>query len=248
MNVEPYRWRVSGSFAAHLWKAATQQHHRELAPLIGRLVPPDGVVFDIGAHAGQFTKLFARTAQSGQVYAFEPASYARTILRSVVWLHRLDNVTIVPAALGGASEVTALSLPIKASGSHGFGLAHLGPPEKRWAAVAREVVVQTTLDDLVAALALGRLDFVKADIEGWEVQLLRGGRGALERLRPRLLIELNAAHLARAGDSLEVAFGLLAECGYRAFSLGGDLRLAPAAPGDGDFWFLPEEDAVIREL
>src|SRR5437899_1856078 len=103
LQVHPYRWRLSGSFLAHLFKATTQQHHRALAPTIARLVPSDSVVFDVGAHAGQYTKLLARTAVAGRVYAFEPGGYARSILRSVVWLHGLANVAVLPIALGAAS-------------------------------------------------------------------------------------------------------------------------------------------------
>jgi hypothetical protein len=93
LQVNPYRWRLSGSFLAHLYKATTQQHHRALAATIMRLVPPASVVFDIGAHAGQYTKLFANAAAEGRVYAVEPGSYARSILRSVVWLHGLPPMS-----------------------------------------------------------------------------------------------------------------------------------------------------------
>src|ERR1700757_2482247 len=120
MQAHPYRWRPSGSFLAHLWKATTQQHHRALASAIGQFVPADGIVFDVGAHAGQYTKLFARAARDGRVYAFEPASYARSILRSVVWLHRLSNVAVVPLALGSENGLDTLTIPVKDSGSYGF--------------------------------------------------------------------------------------------------------------------------------
>ena len=177
----------------------------------------------------------------GRVYAFEPGSYARTILRSVVWLHRLDNVTIVPAALGAEAGTAALNMPIKASGARGFGLAHLGDAEARWASVARKRWRKRGLERVaVAGFGLDRLDFLKADIEGWEVQMLQGARDALRRFRPRLVLELTAAHLARAGDTLDGAFRLLAELGYCAFLLRPDGRLAPAGPGEGDFWFLPQ--------
>jgi FkbM family methyltransferase len=86
------------------------------------------VVFDVGAHAGQYTKLFARAASCGHVYAFEPGSYARAILRASVALHRLDNVTVVPMALGAARGVDILSVPVKHRGGFGFGLSHLGRP------------------------------------------------------------------------------------------------------------------------
>jgi hypothetical protein len=85
--------------------------------------------------------------------------------------------------------------------------------------VAAETVAQTTVDALVAALGLDRLDFLKADIEGGELRMLEGARKTLARLHPHPLIELTAAHLARAGDTLADAFGFLAARGYRAFAL-----------------------------
>lgn len=243
MRTEPYRWRLTPGYAAHLWKAVTQQHHRELLPLFRRFIPAEGIVVDVGAHAGQFAKLFARCAASGRVYAVEPSAYARSILTAVVRLHRLGNVAIVPMALGADRRESQLSTPIKASGSHGFGLAHLGEPEDRWHRVATETVSETTLDALAAELRLDRLDFIKADIEGSEMRFLAGARETIARFRPRLLVELNDAHLARAGDTMADAFVLLAGLGYRGFVLGGDGRFTPAEPGGaGDFWFLPADD------
>lgn len=239
----PYRWRVSGSFIAHLWKATTQQHHRALAATIGKLVPPDGIVFDIGAHAGQYTKLFARAARHGQVYAFEPASYARSILRAVIWLHRLSNVAVVPIALGSEAGIDTLTIPVKESGSFGFGLSHLGKPSARWQAIATEIVALATIDGVVNSLGLDRLDFVKADVEGWELRLLRGGENTLARFRPPLLLELSEAALLRAGDKLSEAFAFLAARGYRAFRCDPRRNLVPiTSPTDGDFWFIPAEE------
>lgn len=238
MRVAPYRWRLSGSFIAHLFKAATQQHHRDLIAPITRVVPSSGIVFDIGAHAGQYTKLFARAASAGHVYAFEPGSYARAILRMVVSLHRLGNVTIAPMALGSACGLANLNVPVKASGSYGFGLSHLGPPQERWSDIAQELVALTTLDAVAAALDLDRLDLVKADVEGWELALLRGGALTLERFRPVLVIELLSQHLARANDCVADAFAFLAGLGYTAFDLTPTGDLVPATgPRDGEFWF-----------
>ena len=245
MQVHPYHWRPSGSFLAHLLKATTQQHHRALAPTIARLVPPTAVVFDVGAHAGQYTKLFARAANHGRVYAFEPGSYARSILRMVVWLHGLSNVAVVPMALGSEARLDTLTIPLKSSGSFGFGLSHLGKPSERWRAVAQEIVAVTTVDGVVKTLDLDRLDFIKADIEGWELRLLHGAESTLDRFRPRLLLELSGTALARAGDRLADAFAFLAARGYRAFRFEAGASLAPVAECvDGDFWFIPADDPV----
>ena len=138
IEIDPYRWRLSGSFLAHLFKATTRQHHRAVAATIMRLVPPALVVFDVGAHAGQYTKLFAIAAVEGRVYAVEPGSYARSILRSVVWLHGLANVAVLPIALGSGSELGTLTLPVKSRGGLGFGLAHLGTPGNAGTSRARD--------------------------------------------------------------------------------------------------------------
>jgi FkbM family methyltransferase len=243
MRIDPYRWNLSSSTLAHLFKAITQQHHRALKSTIVRLVPPASVVFDVGAHAGQYTKLFARAAAEGRVYAFEPGSYARSILRTVVYLHRLDNVVVLPLALSGISGLGTLTVPLKNRGSLGFGLAHLGTPGDRWDRITQEIVALTTLDTVVAVLGLDRVDFIKADIEGWELRFLHGSRATLRRFRPHLLLELTGDHLARAGDRLDEAFAFLEELGYAAFEFvpGGEL-VPVAARRDGDFWFIPRED------
>ena len=223
---------------AHLFKAVAKQHHRELRPLLARYIPAQAVVVDAGAHAGQFTKLFAGLAPEGRVYAFEPGSYARYILATAVRWRRLGNVTVVPAGLGEAAGSAELSLPLKASGSLGFGLAHLGAEEGGRPA-HRERVTITTLDGFVAETGLARLDFIKADLEGWEVRLLLGARASLARLRPVVLVELVAAHLARAGDRAEAAWEILAPLGYRAHKLGPGESPVEGFTGDADYLFVP---------
>lgn len=232
--------RARLSWCAHLWKAATQQHHRAYAPLFARHVPRDAVVCDVGAHAGQFTKLFARLAPNGHVYSFEPGGYALSILRRVVALHRLRNVEICPFGLGDRAVAETLRMPVKRSGSMGFGLSHLGADPRTSVA---EAVTLATLDAFAAERKLARLDFVKADIEGWEMRMLAGAAGAVARFRPALLIEVQATHLARAGDTPAAIWQFFAPLGYRAELVrpeGGGLSLAPApAPCAGDLLWTP---------
>jgi hypothetical protein len=126
---------------------------------------------------------------------------------------------------------------VKASGSYGFGLAHLGPHTRAGAAETEDVEV-TTLDALATRLALTRLDFIKADIEGWEQPMIEGGRATLTRFKPALLIELNEKHLRRAGGSIAALWQFLIGLGYRAYA--GTPGMAPLTePRDGDVLFLP---------
>lgn len=222
---------------AHVWKAATQQHHRDLLPRLRPLLPTDGVGVDIGAHAGQFTKLFARLARNGRVIAVEPSPYARSILRRVVRLHRLRNVTLVAGGLSDRPGELVLATPIKRSGGIGFGLASFAPSDRQGGMREDRVAVET-LDGLVERLDLSRLDLIKCDVEGWEGHVLRGGKATLARFRPALLLEIVASSLARAGDTPDTIWSLLAPLGYAAE------RLPDGAPvegfaGDADYLFRP---------
>ena len=232
--------RLSGrarlTFAAHLFKAVTRQHHRELIPILRPLLPADGVVLDIGAHAGQMAKLFAGLAPNGHVHAFEPGAYALSVLRPAVALRGRGRITIEPVALGAKPGRLTLTTPIKRSGSYGFGLSHLGATTGQ-KAFRHEVAVET-VDGFVARRGLGRVDLIKADIEGWEMQMLQGAVRTLTELRPALMLEVVDAYLARAGDSRAALWRFLSALNYRPCRLAEGLP--PFDPeADGDVVWIP---------
>jgi FkbM family methyltransferase len=228
--------RQRASWLAHLFKAATQQHHGELRSLFAPHIPNDAVVIDIGAHAGQFSKLFARMARNGRVYAFEPSAYARSIMAPALRLNRINNVTLTPMGLSDVAGTLTLHTPLKRSGALGFGIAHLGAHETG-AAQIDQAVALTTLDEFAGAQRLAWLDFIKADIEGWELRALKGGEATLRRFMPALYLEVDAAHLARAGDTPADLFEWLGALGYRGFAT-PDLEAAPSWSGAGDYLFV----------
>jgi len=81
--------------------------------------------------------------------------------------------------------------------------------------------------------------------EGRGPSQLHSVENTLCRFCPHMLIELSAAHLARAGDQLDDAFAFLSGLGYTAFELTSGGGLVPvAAPHDGDFWFIWRDDPV----
>jgi FkbM family methyltransferase len=235
-----FRWAITPTYLAHLFKAVLKQHHKSLGAVMRGMLPEDGVAFDIGAHAGQYAKLLSRLTPRGQVFAFEPGSYARSILRVALYLNRCRNVAIVPLALGEREGTAMLTLPVKRRGAYGFGLAHLGR-DTRWREVRRDIVALTTIDRFATLTELHRLDFIKADIEGWEMQAVRGGLDTIRRFRPVIMLEMTEGALARAGDSLAAAYRTLGDLDYRPATLGADGRLQPVdRPIEGDIWWLPE--------
>jgi FkbM family methyltransferase len=192
------------------------------------------VVIDVGAHAGQFSKLFARMAPAGQVYAFEPSAYARSVMAPAVAFNRLRNIILIPSGLGERPATVVLHTPLKRSRSLGFGTAHLGLGE---GPTVDQIIEVTTLDAVAQSCALTRLDFIKADIEGWELQALKGGETTLRRFLPALYLEVDAALMRRAGDTPEALFRWLEAMGYRAFTTPA-LELVRDYGGAGDYLFV----------
>jgi FkbM family methyltransferase len=220
---------------AHVLKAATQQHHLEFREAFRPHVPDDAVVFDVGAHAGQFSKLFAALAPRGRVFAFEPSAYARSVLKPALAWNRVRNVEIVPLGLSDADGAMVLHTPIKKRGQLGFGLAHLGD-DTGSRATQEQTIRLATLDGFAAGRGLDRLDFIKADVEGWELHMLQGAVRTLSAFRPALFLEVVGSSLARAAARPDEVFALLAPLGYRARKA-RDFRPVDGFDGDGDYLF-----------
>lgn len=227
--------RARAGWLAHVLKAATQQHHRELEPAFRPHVPPEAVVFDVGAHAGQFAKLFARMAPRGRVFAFEPSAYARSVLQPALRWNGLRNVEVVPMGLSDADGAAVLHTPIKTRGEVGYGLAHLGTDEDP-RAMLEQTIPLTTLDAFFSGRGLKRLDFIKADVEGWEAHVLRGAGQTLAATRPALFLEVVESSLARAGASPADIWALLVPLGYRAMKA-PDFAPCAGFDGPGDYLF-----------
>lgn len=184
------------------------------------LVAPGATCVDVGAEYGLYTYLLAHLAgPGGSVHSVEPLPGPRRFLTSVLGLVGARTVTVHAAALSSGGGAGTMSLPVRrslpvhgraflTSGARGLGSnAEFGG--HRGVAVA-----VTTLDELAASQGLERVDVVKADVEGAELAVLRGGRAVLERDHPVLLLEVEDRHLARYGQRAADVVAHLAALGY----------------------------------
>ena len=235
--------RTRLTWFAHLYKACFKQYHRELSKPLSIFIPDRGVVFDVGAHAGQFAKLFAHLAPNGEIYSIEPSEYALSILKLALKINQLSQVTVINTGLSDFNGEATLNIPIKESGSVGFGLSHI---EKSSVPKKEKTVQQTirvaTLDSVVSKLELDRLDFIKSDIEGWELRMLVGASKTLRTLRPVVFTEVNNKSLARADDTIKDLFAYMEEQDYRPFLHTSDGMFKSIKVVDNvDIFFIPLE-------
>lgn len=151
----------------------------ELA-LIRSIVRPGDVAVDAGANIGLFTTSLARAVgEAGGVHAFEPNPETFQQLERNVRLNGLSNVHLNRLALSDSSGSAMLRSPV----ANEPGLASLsgeGDP-------VAEVTV-TTLDEYSTAADIETIAFLKLDVEGAELDALRGAQGLVEDGRVRRIL------------------------------------------------------------
>jgi FkbM family methyltransferase len=199
---------------------------RQLQRFYRRFVPAGGLAFDIGAHAGNRVEAFR--GLGARVVAVEPQTDFVQILHRR--FGRDPMVTVLACALGRTAGVAQLQAsartPTVATLSADF-VRRAGAAASfrhvRWSA-GPQVAVHT-LDALIAHH--GRPDFVKIDVEGYELEVLAGLSQVLPALSFEFLPPLREVALACV-DRLEALAG---PGRYRyAVSLGERLRwLQPEA-------------------
>lgn len=155
-----------------------------------KLVKSDFIVWDVGANIGYLTLNFARVCPQGCVYAFEPDSVSFDRLRQNINQNTFSNISITQQALGARREVVTL-----------YKLYHNNPGANRillsgkQRGYATEKVEVTTGDILMVQLNSHRLDVLKIDVEGFELFVLKGAQGLVQKFRPILFVELAELNL-----------------------------------------------------
>jgi FkbM family methyltransferase len=186
------------------------------------LVGAGSVCVDVGAAAGLYTLALSRLAgPSGQVHSVEPLAFAHPVWTRILGTRGMANVRQHALALGAEPGRGVMSVPV---GRYGMvtGRSFLADrcrglgSNAEFAGQVQVSVPVGTLDGLCAGL--GRVDFIKIDVEGGELGVLRGAAGVIEAGRPALLVEVEARHTARYEYGPEELAGWLGRRGYRMYA------------------------------
>jgi FkbM family methyltransferase len=197
------------------------------AQFLIRYLRPGMTVLDLGAHHGFYTLLSSKcVGPDGRVIAFEPSPREGVRLRTHVRLNKCRNVSIESVALGSTNGTAKLFL---VDGQEDW-CNSLRPPAVQ--ASTRVVTVDViSLDHYLSRAELGSIDFIKLDVEGAELEVLKGARTLLHsEKRPVFLAEIYDIRTAAWGYRAHEIVQMLKSCGYSWFWLGGEGRLKPIDP------------------
>ena len=182
------------------WQGYQEADRGEII-LLKKLLKPDSIFIDVGANVGVFSLVAALIAKNGEIHAFEPSMRLFGNLKENIALNGFTNIKT--NNLGLFSETTNKTL----HHPKGVGMVNAGA-----ASLFQEVQIDTdnfesetislvTLDNYVEKNNLLRIDLIKMDIEGAEMNALQGATRSLVQFKPQILMELDEAYLHRAGSS-----------------------------------------------
>lgn len=213
----------------------------EEIPHLSRFLQEDDICLDVGAHGGAWTVPLARLVPRGHVYAFEALPYYSRVLGLMLRIARIRNATVLNYAVSDSAAPTSLvwrdsrRRPLT-------GLTHLrGAAEESRDAIE---VPGVTLDGFCARFSRERLRFVKCDVEGAELRVLRGAVQMTARWRPLFYCEIRQAYCRRYGYDAMNVFEHFRACTYHPHMVrsSGLMRIRPEEyREEGDVLFLPEE-------
>jgi FkbM family methyltransferase len=216
-----------------------QTWEKEELRVFSTYIRPESVVLDVGAYSGVYT-LVAAANGARRVIAIEPNPHMSSKLVENIRLNVFESVaavhqTAVGQQSGSGSLITPSGRPrssgarLSVSGLGGFG----GQSES-------QAVKITTVDKIVAFEGLDRLDVIKIDAEGFELEVLRGSKDSVTKFAPIILCEiLDKEALKEVQEEVSrLGYGSAIALEPTGSALEGE-HSGSAVPTNRNFLFLP---------
>ncbi|MES2699614.1 MAG: FkbM family methyltransferase [Pseudomonadota bacterium] len=194
----------------------------ELLDLMAADLRPTRVIYDIGANVGTWARLAHSQFPDAQIHAFEPLQFHLPELR--MFGSEIDKLHIHPVALGsqpGSAMITVTDfsdasslLPLAKKGADTWGISEKG----------HEVIRVERLDDWIAANQLAMPDCLKLDVQGFELEVLKGARQTLPSVR-NIIVELSFDEFYEGQPGVDELFAELMQAGFLLRAVGKGVRL-----------------------
>jgi FkbM family methyltransferase len=191
-------------------------------------------IFDVGAHAGEFTKVCRKIWPAAKLTAFEVLPHRVRELRS--WCVKDGNADVI-ATLLGAETREAVSLHEMETASSVF-------EEHNPQASMIRVYPMQTIDEILRSRSIASPDLLKLDVQGYELEVLKGAEATLAHLSV-ILTEVNLIDIHRNVPLLDDLVVFLRTRGFVAYDICGlTRRPLDRALWQADFIFVPRESAL----
>jgi FkbM family methyltransferase len=205
--------RLSESPGAQVFALGATEHCglRVFEALLG----PGATVLDVGSNMGEYSLVAARAVgPRGLVIAFEPWPSTFALLERSAAYNALANIVCVPVAVSDVVGTVPFQLPDCANTA--LASISVGTTQATGSTLA---VPCTTVDSVVSERAVGSIDVIKIDVEGFEDRVLRGASDTLQRDRPLVFFEVNGLRRALDGGYSSDSIDILRTHGYEMYGV-----------------------------
>lgn len=174
-------------------------------------IQPGDICIDIGAHLGYYSfELCRLSGRQGAVYAVEPISKFNSVIERYMQHHDFPTLHLLKVALGGDGDTVDMGIP-QVGARKRFAYAKIIEKNDTFNFVETERVKNEDPNQLFGHLP--KIDFIKCDVEGFEVRLFTKMHPTVAKYRPKMVCELNAV-----ADRAEMA-RMLEPLGYGCYIL-----------------------------
>ena len=158
-------------------------YEKEETEFIYNYLKRNDICFDIGANVGYFTFLMASKVAEGVVHSFEPLPACYYLLCSSKYLNNFQNIIINNTAVGNQNSEIKFFI----ANDSAFSSSELPDSFKPSGIITTPIV---SVDNYMANNQIERVDFIKIDVEGTELQVILGATSLLSdsNKRPNLLM------------------------------------------------------------
>tara|TARA_Y100000296_G_C5153144_1_gene247512 strand:- start:518 stop:1375 length:858 start_codon:yes stop_codon:yes gene_type:complete len=192
-----------------MFKRAVDIFEPETYSLFTRLIHPGMTFIDAGGCVGDFSILASRiVGESGRVVVFEPNINNFRQLSSNIDINNCTNVSVFNLALGSDNGEIELTSSLSGSGDSIHGQINSSNTPQKYKATIR------SLDSISEELKLDNIDIIKIDVEGHELELLKG---ALKQIESNPNIKLCISLHPQFGVNLDEVMSFLQKHGFIAY-------------------------------
>lgn len=232
-------------------RAHLDRHEPHLSVVLGRLYRPGTLLIDVGANIGQTLVKYVGVAEAPCRYlGFEPNAKAASYVEALIIRNGLREAMIVPVGLGSNTRLTQLFLHSAGSTDPAASMHELIRDAEFYG--SQKTIPVFKGDDALAQLGIvSGPTILKIDVEGAELEVLRGLEKSIEQLRPLIILEIlppsyfsasvNEHRRRQAAELIRH----MADHGYAVHAIGTDGELAAGVSPTGDYLFVPNEKSDL---
>lgn len=157
-----------------------------------KLAQKGNTIIDIGGNVGEISMNFARiVGDKGEVHSFEPHPINVKRFKENLSLNDLKNLTLNDKALGGEEGIFQLLIVDE----NNYGRNRISTKADDIKNKVCENVQVVLLDNYIEKCKIEKVDLIKIDVEGYEMNVLKGAKNTLKKYHPILFIEIDDNNL-----------------------------------------------------